>query len=223
MSCELFRSVLLYYKKFELLNCKIFHFRNVFRFVDSKCYNINVLYYVELSLFDAVFCADGYMVLFSFAFYSPIYVWMAKSSYGSVGSVGSVYECVCAGAVLQNSAEEMERKKERIMLMSLQRRQRADEARARADAAAAARRAREEAALELKQARKEEQQRRREAILQQYKLKKAVEEAEREVTHTILPVTIISLFLPLFIAIVILLLIRIAPNYNKYVRAVVKR
>ncbi|XP_012549983.1 patronin isoform X1 [Bombyx mori] len=79
-----------------------------------------------------------------------------------------------------NSAEEMERKKERIMLLSLQRRQRADEARARAEAAAAARRAREDAAQELKQARKEEQARRREAILQQYKLKKAIEEAERE-------------------------------------------
>ncbi|XP_028036101.1 patronin isoform X14 [Bombyx mandarina] len=79
-----------------------------------------------------------------------------------------------------NSAEEMERKKERIMLLSLQRRQRADEARARAEAAAAARRSREDAAQELKQARKEEQARRREAILQQYKLKKAIEEAERE-------------------------------------------
>lgn len=83
---------------------------------------------------------------------------------------------------LQNSAEEMERKKERIMLMSLQRRQRADEARARAEAAAAARKAREDAAVEQKLARKEEQARRREAILQQYKLKKAIEEAEREVT-----------------------------------------
>ncbi|XP_060802927.1 patronin isoform X2 [Amyelois transitella] len=79
-----------------------------------------------------------------------------------------------------NSAEEMERKKERIMLLSLQRRQRADSARARAEAAAAARKAREEAAAELKLARKEEQARRREAILQQYKLKKAIEEAERE-------------------------------------------
>ncbi|XP_026314535.1 patronin-like isoform X4 [Hyposmocoma kahamanoa] len=79
-----------------------------------------------------------------------------------------------------NSAEEMERKKERIMLMSLQRRQRADEARARAEAAAAARKAREDAANEQKLARKEEQARRREAILQQYKLKKAMEEAERE-------------------------------------------
>ncbi|XP_075992737.1 calmodulin-regulated spectrin-associated protein patronin isoform X10 [Anticarsia gemmatalis] len=79
-----------------------------------------------------------------------------------------------------NSAEEMERKKERIMLLSLQRRQRADEARARADAAAAARRAREEQANELKLARKEEQARRREQILHQYKLKKAIEEAERE-------------------------------------------
>ncbi|XP_061380984.1 patronin isoform X2 [Danaus plexippus] len=79
-----------------------------------------------------------------------------------------------------NSAEEMERKKERIMLLSLQRRQRADEARARAEAAAAARRARDEAEAERKAARKEEQARRREAILQQYKLKKAIEEAERE-------------------------------------------
>lgn len=67
------------------------------------------------------------------------------------------------------------------MLMSLQRRQRADEARARAEAAAAARKAREDAATEQKLARKEEQARRREAILQQYKLKKAIEEAEREV------------------------------------------
>lgn len=75
----------------------------------------------------------------------------------------------------------MERKKERIMLLSLQRRQRADEARARADAAAAARRAREERANEAKLARKEEQARRRELILHQYKLKKAIEEAEREV------------------------------------------
>lgn len=85
----------------------------------------------------------------------------------------------------QNSAEEMERKKERIMLLSLQRRQRADEARARAEAAAAARRAREDAAQEVKLARKEEQARRREAILQQYKLKKAIEEAEREVTNCV--------------------------------------
>lgn len=76
----------------------------------------------------------------------------------------------------------MERKKERIMLLSLQRRQRADEARARAEQAAAARRARDEHAAEQRAARKEEQARRREAILQQYKLKKAIEEAEREVS-----------------------------------------
>ncbi|XP_052747057.1 patronin isoform X3 [Bicyclus anynana] len=79
-----------------------------------------------------------------------------------------------------NSVEEMERKKERIMLMSLQRRQRADEERARAEAAAAARKARDEAEAEMKAARKEEQARRRQAILHQYKLKKAMEEAERE-------------------------------------------
>lgn len=79
-----------------------------------------------------------------------------------------------------NSAEEMERKKERIMLLSLQRRQRAEEARARAEQAAAARRARDEVEAEQKAARKEEQAKRREAILAQYKLKKAIEEAERE-------------------------------------------
>ncbi|CAF4955646.1 unnamed protein product [Pieris macdunnoughi] len=79
-----------------------------------------------------------------------------------------------------NGAEEMERKKERIMMLSLQRRQRAEEARVKAEADAAARRAREEAAAELKAARREEQARRREAILHQYKLKKAIEEAERE-------------------------------------------
>ncbi|CAG9784121.1 unnamed protein product [Diatraea saccharalis] len=74
----------------------------------------------------------------------------------------------------------MERKKERIMLLSLQRRQRAEEARARAEAAAGARRARDEAAAELRAQRRLEQQRRRDQILHQYKLKKAVEEAERE-------------------------------------------
>ncbi|XP_059058186.1 patronin isoform X9 [Achroia grisella] len=79
-----------------------------------------------------------------------------------------------------NSAEEMERKKERIMLLSLQRRARADEARAQAELAAAARRARDQAAADLRLARKQDQARRREAILQQYKLKKAIEEAERE-------------------------------------------
>ena len=69
------------------------------------------------------------------------------------------------------------------MLLSLQRRQRADEARARADAAAAARRARDEHDAEVRAARKEEQARRRQAILAQYKLKKAIEEAEREVSR----------------------------------------
>lgn len=67
------------------------------------------------------------------------------------------------------------------MLLSLQRRQRAEEARARSEAAAAAKRARDEAVAEQRAARKEEQARRREAILQQYKMKKAIEEAEREV------------------------------------------
>lgn len=74
----------------------------------------------------------------------------------------------------------MERKKERIMMLSLQRRQAAEEARARAEAAADARRQREAALADERAARKEFQSQRRDAILQQYKMKKAIEEAERE-------------------------------------------
>ncbi|KAL4710262.1 hypothetical protein ACJJTC_003542 [Scirpophaga incertulas] len=78
------------------------------------------------------------------------------------------------------SAEEMERKKERIMLLSLQRRARAEEARAHAEAAAAARRDQHQAAADARAARRDEQARRRHRILHQYKLKKARERAERE-------------------------------------------
>lgn len=75
----------------------------------------------------------------------------------------------------------MEKKKERIMMLSMQRRQAAEEARARSEAAAEARRQREAALADQKAARKEYQAQRRDSILQQYKLKKAMEEAEREV------------------------------------------
>lgn len=71
------------------------------------------------------------------------------------------------------------------MLLSLQRRQRGEEARAQAERAAEARRARLAAAAEQRAARRDMQARRRDEILAQYKLKKAREEAEREVTsHT---------------------------------------
>ncbi|XP_025830608.1 patronin isoform X4 [Agrilus planipennis] len=76
--------------------------------------------------------------------------------------------------------DEKEKKKERIMLMSLQRRQQQEEAKARKEAEAEARREREKAKEEERQRKKEEQAARRAAILEQYKLKKAIEEAERE-------------------------------------------
>lgn len=77
----------------------------------------------------------------------------------------------------------MERKKERIMLLSLQRRQQQEEAKEKKEAEAQARREREKQKEEERQRRKEEQAARRVAILEQHKLKKAIEEAEREVSN----------------------------------------
>ncbi|CAH2005388.1 unnamed protein product [Acanthoscelides obtectus] len=75
---------------------------------------------------------------------------------------------------------ERERKKEKIMLLSLQRRQRQEEAKARKEAEAQERREREKQKEEERARKKEEREARRQAILEQYKLKKAIEEAERE-------------------------------------------
>ncbi|XP_057665161.1 patronin isoform X33 [Diorhabda carinulata] len=75
---------------------------------------------------------------------------------------------------------ERERKKEKIMLLSLQRRQQQEEAKARKEAEAQAKKEMEKLKEEEKARKKEEQAARRQAILEQYKLKKALEEAERE-------------------------------------------
>ncbi|KAJ8672893.1 hypothetical protein QAD02_004154, partial [Eretmocerus hayati] len=79
-----------------------------------------------------------------------------------------------------NSIDEMERKKEKIMLLSLQRRQQQEELKERKEAEAQARREEEKMKEEEKARKKEEEKQRRAAILEQYKLKKAIEEAERE-------------------------------------------
>ncbi|XP_017760213.1 PREDICTED: patronin isoform X10 [Eufriesea mexicana] len=79
-----------------------------------------------------------------------------------------------------NSLDEMERKKERIMLMSLQRRQQHEEMKERKEAEAQARREQEKLKAEEKARKKEEERQRRAAILEQHKVKKAIEEAERE-------------------------------------------
>ncbi|KAL1123807.1 hypothetical protein AAG570_001578, partial [Ranatra chinensis] len=76
--------------------------------------------------------------------------------------------------------DEMERKKEKILIMSLQRRQAAEEARNHKEAEAVRRRDQEKAKEEEKLRKKEEEKRRRAVILEQYKIKKAIEEAERE-------------------------------------------
>ncbi|XP_076279733.1 calmodulin-regulated spectrin-associated protein patronin isoform X22 [Lasioglossum baleicum] len=79
-----------------------------------------------------------------------------------------------------NSLDEMERKKERIMLLSLQRRQQQEEMKERKEAEAQTRREQEKAKAEERARKKEEERKRRAEILEQHKVKKAIEEAERE-------------------------------------------
>ncbi|XP_043500835.1 patronin isoform X13 [Polistes fuscatus] len=79
-----------------------------------------------------------------------------------------------------NSLDEMEKKKERIMLLSLQRRQQQEEMKERKEAEAQARREQEKLKAEERTRKKEEERQRRAHILEQYKVKKAIEEAERE-------------------------------------------
>lgn len=84
--------------------------------------------------------------------------------------------------MLQGAVEEMERKKEKILLASLRRRQAQEESKARKELAAAMAKEREQAREERVAMKREDDKARRAQILQQYKLKKAIEEAEREVT-----------------------------------------
>lgn len=67
-------------------------------------------------------------------------------------------------------------------MLSLQRRQAQEEAKARKEAETARRRENEKRKEEERARKKEEEKARRAAILDQYKLKKAIEEAEREVS-----------------------------------------
>jgi calmodulin-regulated spectrin-associated protein len=84
-------------------------------------------------------------------------------------------------SILQNALDEMERKKERIMLLSLQRRQQQEEMKQHKEQESQRRREMEKLKQEERERKKEEERLRRAAILEQYKLKKAIEEAEREV------------------------------------------
>lgn len=74
----------------------------------------------------------------------------------------------------------MERKKEKIMLLSLQRRQQQEEAKARKEVEAMQRREREQSKQEERERKQAEQVARRAAILEQHKFKKAIEEAEQK-------------------------------------------
>ncbi|KAG8233031.1 hypothetical protein J437_LFUL012171 [Ladona fulva] len=76
--------------------------------------------------------------------------------------------------------DEMERRKERILLLSLQRRERQEEEKRRKEVEALQRREDAKAREEERQRKREEERRRRAEILEKYRLKRAIEEAERE-------------------------------------------
>lgn len=98
-------------------------------------------------------------------------------------------------SILQNALDEMERKKERIMLLSLQRRQQQEEMKQHKEQEAQHRRELEKLKQDERERKKEEERLRRAAILEQYKLKKAIEEAEREVCELILIIKHIFTFI----------------------------
>lgn len=102
------------------------------------------------------------------------------SGSGSLSPTALVIGGEETNALDPQSVDEMERRKERIMLLSLQRRQRQEEAKERKEAETQARRERDKAKEEERARRKRDQELRRQHILEQHKLKKAIEEAERE-------------------------------------------
>ena len=89
----------------------------------------------------------------------------------------------------------MEKKKEKIMLLSLQRRQQQEEMKQVKEQEAQRRREVEKLKQEERERKKEEERMRRTAILEQYKLKKAIEEAEREVCKIRFPIYVTIFFL----------------------------
>lgn len=76
----------------------------------------------------------------------------------------------------------MERKKEKILLLSLQRRQLQEEIKNQKELEAQIRKEKAKEKEEIKLRKKEQEKQRRAEILEQYRIKKAIEEAEREVS-----------------------------------------
>ncbi|XP_066967191.1 uncharacterized protein Patronin isoform X13 [Macrobrachium rosenbergii] len=82
--------------------------------------------------------------------------------------------------VIPSSASEMEKKKERLMMMSMKRKEEQEAARRKKEMEALAKREAEKEREDEKLRKKEEERARRELILERYKVKKAMEEAEKE-------------------------------------------
>ncbi|XP_046402520.1 patronin isoform X4 [Ischnura elegans] len=102
---------------------------------------------------------------------------------GSRGESVGLVVGVTPEALDPGTLDEMERRKERILLMSLQRRERQEEEKRRKEVEAMQRREDVKAREEERQRKREEERRRRAEILEKYRLKRAIEEAEREGKH----------------------------------------
>ena len=81
---------------------------------------------------------------------------------------------------MQETLDEMERKKEKILMQSMRRKQQQEELRHTKETEAQKRKEDERLKEEEKQRKKDDDKARRAVIFEQYKLKKAMEEAEKE-------------------------------------------
>ncbi|KAB7507571.1 Patronin [Armadillidium nasatum] len=82
-----------------------------------------------------------------------------------------------------SSLNEMEKKKEKLMMMSMRRKQQQEEMKRKKEMEGELKREEEKLKEDMKQRKKEEERARRELILERHKIKKAIEEAEKEGRH----------------------------------------
>ncbi|KAF2367765.1 CKK domain [Trinorchestia longiramus] len=83
----------------------------------------------------------------------------------------------------ESAFSDMERKKQRLMILSMKRKQQQEEMKRAKELEAEQRREREKDVEERKLRKKEEEKQRREMILERHRIKKAIEEAEKEGTY----------------------------------------
>ena len=110
---------------------------------------------------------------------------------------------------VQSALSDMERKKEKLMIMSMRRKQQQEETKRIKEEEADQKREKEKEDEERKHRKKEEEKQRREMILERHKIKKAIEEAEKEVRNFSMNIfKFITYFVYLFLCILYIVIFR---------------